>query len=187
MMPSTMALISGCVSAGGSGSGSAFAARGLASVTGRDFVFGFDGVIVRSWERLIAGNPLNALPVPAMQDAAARGWYVRLLPGHSGSFFLAVNFAPMADCDYQHDKMIILNRRNNAIVSNAVTPQPLAVPGKRVAEATRVVGPGNAFTQISQNQPLSFRAKLAQVAHSRAVKFDSPDRHRHALARGPLF
>jgi len=26
---------------------------------------------------LKAGNPLNALPVPAKQDATARGWYVR--------------------------------------------------------------------------------------------------------------
>jgi hypothetical protein len=25
----------------------------------------------------MAGNPLNALPVPAMQDAMMRGWYVR--------------------------------------------------------------------------------------------------------------
>ena len=42
----------------------------------------WDGGLSARWqfmleqERLIAGNPLNALPVPAKQDAMMRGWYV---------------------------------------------------------------------------------------------------------------
>jgi hypothetical protein len=33
--------------------------------------------MTRGWEGLIAGNPLNALPVPAKQDVMTRGWYVQ--------------------------------------------------------------------------------------------------------------
>jgi hypothetical protein len=43
--------------------------------------------MTRGWERLIARNPLNALPAPAKQDVILRGWYVQgtntLIPGAS--------------------------------------------------------------------------------------------------------
>src|SRR5512137_2039650 len=80
MMPSTLVLISGCVSARGSGSASGFAARGFDSgscLAARGFGFGFAEVMTRGWEILIAGNPLNALPVSTKQDVLTRGWYVQ--------------------------------------------------------------------------------------------------------------
>jgi hypothetical protein len=101
-----MALISGCVSAGSSGGASGFAGRVLSSGSdfagfgsGPDFAecgfgsgsgfaargldFGFAEVMAPS-VYLKAGNPLNALPLPAKQDATARGWYAAVIGRREG-------------------------------------------------------------------------------------------------------
>ena len=98
MMPSTMARISGCVSARSPARTTASTALRLrlAFQLGR---VGSPAFVVCGWETdfglrwsllgkdhgaeyqdLKAGNPLNALPVPAKQDAIARGCYVRPPP-----------------------------------------------------------------------------------------------------------
>jgi hypothetical protein len=54
-----------------------------------------------------------------------------------------------------------------------------------MAEAARIIGSGNALTQIPQNEPPGLRAKFAEVADSSAVELDTPGRH-HALPSGAL-
>lgn len=64
-----MVLISGWVSARGSG--------GAWDFTGRALGFSLREVIAGDHARLRASNPLNALPVAAKQDVPARECYVR--------------------------------------------------------------------------------------------------------------
>lgn len=67
----------------------------------------------------------------------------------------------MAHCNDQDDETVILNRRNDAVVPDAVAPQSLKVPGQRTTKPARILGGGNALTQIGQNESLRFVAKLA--------------------------
>lgn len=57
------------------------------------------------------------------------------------------------------------------------------VAGQCMAKPARIVCSGNALTQISQYQSFRLPAKLAQIAHGRAIKLDSPAWHVAILSR----
>jgi hypothetical protein len=59
--------------------------------------------------------------------------------------------------------LIILDGCDNAIIADAVAPEPLEVPGRCVAEATRILATGNAFPQVTgDNGGLDFRRGVKQ-------------------------
>src|SRR6478735_5599233 len=91
---------------------------------------------------LKAGNPLNALPVPAKQDATARGWYVRYFPlvlGEGGEHrrqVYAVCASLTATASASRVRGYGLSRMTNPSPALASLGHPLPVGEGKKANAT---------------------------------------------------
>ena len=81
----------------------------------------------------------------------------------------------MSDSDDQDDEAISLDRSDDAIVADPVTPKCFQIAGERFAETARVLGRGDALAQIPKDRSLCYRAELAQIARCVAIKLDTPN------------
>src|SRR5581483_3684384 len=93
-----------------------------------------------------------------------------------------IHLPPMADRHHQHDKAVILDGGDDAVIADAIAPESLEVAAQGMAESPRVLRGGDALPQISQNRALRRDAELAQLAGGVAVEFDAPARRHPRLA-----
>jgi hypothetical protein len=49
----------------------------------------------------------------------------------------------MPHCDHQDDEAVVLDGGDDAVIADAVAPQPLAVAGDRMTQAARVFAAGD--------------------------------------------
>src|SRR5688500_9414693 len=96
---------------------------------------------------------------------------LRLTKGANAS---AIHLAPVADRYHQHDEPIVLNGRDDAVIADAIAPEPFAIAGQGMAEEARIIATGDALAQELQHAPLRLDAELAKVANGGALEFDPP-------------
>jgi hypothetical protein len=106
--------------------------------------------------------------------------------GSPNFYRLVVHLPPMSDRDNEHDEAIILDRGDDAIVADAVTPESLQITGKGVPEAAGVFVCGDAFAQIAQDQALGLDVEPTQIAGGIAIEFDTPGHRSTAFGDRPL-
>ena len=109
---------------------------------------------------------------PKHHLGAARGRRRAELPEYVSS---VVDLAPVSDGEDQNDETVVLDRRDDTVVADAVAPKAFQIPGKRSAEAARILGRGDALAQIAEDQSV--------VAPRRACAGRAPRRDRIRLAR----
>jgi hypothetical protein len=77
----------------------------------------------------------------------------------------------------QHHETVLLDSGDDAVIPDAISPEPFAVAGQCMAEAARILAAHDAFTQIAQHAPLAVRTELAQVTDGCGMKLNAPARH----------
>ena len=55
----------------------------------------------------------------------------------------------MADPYHQYHESVILDCGDDSVIASSITPEPSAVAGERMAEATRILTAGDAFAQVT--------------------------------------
>jgi hypothetical protein len=73
--------------------------------------------------------------------------------------------------DDEHDEAVVLDRGDDAVVADPITPQALEVAGKRVTETARVLLGSDPLAQKAQDATLRLDIELAQVACGVTIEF----------------
>jgi len=81
----------------------------------------------------------------------------------------------VSDGEDQNDETVFLDRRDDAVGTDAVTPKVLQIARQRSAEAARVLRRGNALAQAAEDRPLRLCSELAQIARRVAIELNTPN------------
>ena len=75
-----------------------------------------------------------------------------------------VDFAAVADGNNKNHEALVLDRRDNAVIADAVAPKTFQISGQWMAKSSRVICRSDALAQVAKDRALRFGTKLAQIA-----------------------
>ena len=87
---------------------------------------------------------------------------------------LPIGILPMSNSKHCDRVLGISNIANQAIVVNAIAPQPSLLPAQRFADSSGIATTFDPLSQILNHLQLSLRVKLRDLLFSGAVDFNAP-------------